>query len=86
MKVPCRITGSSHQDFDFEISCKNTDPKGETLAWLVDSLQKPQHVNNFLFLNSQLWIHILRNEIRPKYAVLLKHLMARVILHYNSLL
>ena len=49
MKVPCRITGSSHQDFDFEVSCKNTDCKGETSNWLVDSLQKSQHKDNFLF-------------------------------------
>ena len=63
MKVPSRITGSSHQDFDFEVSCKNTDPKAETSNWLVYSLQKPQHEDNFLFLNSQLWSHILRSEI-----------------------
>ena len=63
MKVPCRVTGSSHQDFGFEVSCKNTDPKGQTTNWLVDSLQKPQHKDGFFFLNFQLWSHILRNEI-----------------------
>ena len=63
MKVPCRITGLSHQDFDFEVSCKNTDRKGETSNWLVDSLQKPQREDNFLFLNFQLRTHILRSEI-----------------------
>ena len=36
MKVPCRITGSSHQDFDFEVSCENTDPKGDiSIGWLT---------------------------------------------------
>ena len=63
MKVPCGITGSSNQDFDFEVSCKNTDPKGETSNWLVDSLQKQQHEDNFLFLNFRLWAHILRSKI-----------------------
>ena len=39
MKVPCRITGSSYQDFDFEVSCNSTNPKGETSSWLADSFQ-----------------------------------------------
>ena len=63
MKVPYRITGSSYQDFDFEVSSKNNDPKAEILNWLIDSLQKPQHEDNFLFLNSHLWTYILRSEI-----------------------
>ena len=63
MKVPCRITGSSYQDFDFEVSSQNNDPKAETSNWLVDSFQKPQHEDNFLFLNSHLWTYVLGSEI-----------------------
>ena len=63
MKVPSRIAGSSLQHFDFEVSSKNTDPKEETSSWLVDSLQKPQQEDDFLFLNFHLWTHILRSEI-----------------------
>ena len=63
MKVPCRITGLSHQDFDFEVSCENTDPKGDTSDWLVDSLQNPQNEDSFLFFSFQLCTHILRSEI-----------------------
>ena len=62
-KVPCRITGLSHQDFDFKERCKTTDPKGQTSNWSVDSLQKPQDKDNFLFLSFQLWTHILRSKI-----------------------
>ena len=78
MKVPCRITGSLHQDFDFQVSCKNSDPKGETSNWLIDSLQKLQHKANFLFLNFQLWKFYAVRQInknilkRPKYAALLE--------------
>ena len=54
MKVHCRVTALSQQDFDFDVSCKNTDPKGETSNWLVDSLQKPHYKDDFLLLNFQI--------------------------------
>ena len=62
MKVPCRITGSSQQDFDFVDKLQTLTPK-EASNWLADSLQKPQYEDYFLFLSFQLWTHILRSEI-----------------------
>ena len=52
MKVPCRITRSSQQNFDFVGKLqKYCDPKGETSNWLVDSFEIMQHKDGSPFLN-----------------------------------